>query len=65
MKTYWGVELWIHTVFTLALGGVPCYLLNRRMAGTQSRSGGGREEKNSQPLPGLEPHPARSPVLCR
>jgi hypothetical protein len=29
--------------------------LDRRLAGTQSRSGRGDEEKNSQPLPELEP----------
>jgi hypothetical protein len=28
--------------------------LDRRLGGPQSRSGGGGEEKNSQPLPGLE-----------
>jgi hypothetical protein len=33
----------------------PCYLLNRRLGGTQSWSGHGGEEKNSQPLPGLKP----------
>jgi hypothetical protein len=29
--------------------------LDRRMGGPQSRSGRGGEEKNSQPLPGIEP----------
>jgi hypothetical protein len=29
--------------------------LNRRLGGPKSRSGRGGEEKNSQPLPGLEP----------
>jgi len=33
----------------------PCYPLDRRLSGLQSRSGRGGEEKNSQPLPGLEP----------
>jgi hypothetical protein len=28
---------------------------DRRLGGTQSRSGGGGEEKNSQPPPGIEP----------
>jgi hypothetical protein len=37
------------------------------LVGPQSRSGRGGEERNSQPLPGLEPpdHPARSPALSR
>jgi hypothetical protein len=33
----------------------PWYPLNRRLGGPQNRSGRGGEEKNSQPLPGLEP----------
>jgi hypothetical protein len=43
----------------------PWYPLDRRPGGSQSRSESGGEEKNSQPLPGLEPHnlPARSPPL--
>jgi hypothetical protein len=36
-------------------GKSPWYLLDRRLGGPQSRSGRGGEEKNSQPLPGLEP----------
>jgi hypothetical protein len=32
----------------------PCYPLDRRLGGLQSRSGRGGEEKNSQPLPGIE-----------
>jgi hypothetical protein len=35
--------------------------LNRRLGGPQNRSGRGGEEKNSQPLPGLEP-PIIQPV---
>jgi hypothetical protein len=31
------------------------YLLDRRLGGPQSRSGRGGEEKNSQPLSGIEP----------
>jgi hypothetical protein len=31
------------------------YPLDRRLGGTQSRSGRGGEEKNSQPPPGIEP----------
>jgi len=39
--------------------------LDRRLGGPQSESGHGDEEKNSQPLPGLQPpdHPAHSPAL--
>jgi hypothetical protein len=33
----------------------PWYPLNRMLGGPQRRSGRGGEEKNSQPLPGLEP----------
>jgi hypothetical protein len=47
-------------------GKSPWYPLDRRrLGGPQSRSGRGGEEKNSQPLPGLEPpdHPARSQAL--
>jgi hypothetical protein len=33
----------------------PCYQLDRRLGGPQSRSVRSGEEKNSQPLPGLEP----------
>jgi hypothetical protein len=33
----------------------PWYPLDRRLGGPQSRSGHGAEEKNFQPLPGLEP----------
>jgi hypothetical protein len=38
--------------------------LDRRKSGSQSRSGHGGEEKNSQPLPGLEP-PIIQPVAQR
>jgi hypothetical protein len=38
--------------------------LNRRLGGLQTRSGRGGEEKNSQPLPGLEP-PIIQPVAQR
>jgi hypothetical protein len=34
---------------------VPWHPLDRRLGGPQSRSGRSGEEKNSQPLPGLEP----------
>jgi hypothetical protein len=35
-------------------GKSPCYPLDRRLGGLQSRSGCGVEEKNSQPPPGIE-----------
>jgi hypothetical protein len=37
----------------------PCYPLDRRLGGPQSRSGHGGEEKNSQPSPGIEPPPLK------
>jgi hypothetical protein len=47
----------------------PRYPLGRRLGGSQSRSGRGGEEKNSQPPPGIEPQdpgrPARSSALYR
>jgi hypothetical protein len=42
----------------------PWYLLDRRLGRPQSRSGLGGEEKNSQPLPGLE-RPIIQPVAQR
>jgi hypothetical protein len=42
----------------------PQYPLDRRLGGSQSRSGRGGEETNSQPLPGLEP-PMIQPVAQR
>jgi hypothetical protein len=36
-------------------GKSPWYPLDRRLGGPQSRSRRGGEEKNSQPLPGIEP----------
>jgi hypothetical protein len=41
-----------------------CYPLDRRLGGLQSQSGQVREEKNSQPVPGLEP-PIIQPVAQR
>jgi hypothetical protein len=35
-------------------GKSPWYPLDRGLGGPQSRSGRGGEEKNSQPLPGIE-----------
>jgi hypothetical protein len=45
-------------------GKNPLYPLDRRLGGFQCRSGRGGEEKNSQPLPGLEP-PIIQPVAQR
>jgi hypothetical protein len=45
----------LHAPATLPPGKSPWYPLDRRLGGPQSRSGFGGEEKNSQPLPGLEP----------
>jgi hypothetical protein len=42
----------------------PWYQLDRSLGALQSRSGRGGEEKNSQPLPGLEP-PIIQPVAQR
>jgi hypothetical protein len=42
----------------------PWYPLDRRLGGSQIRSGRGGEEKNSQPLPVLEP-PIIQPVAQR
>jgi hypothetical protein len=42
----------------------PWYPLDRRLGGPQSRSGRGGEEKNSHPLPGLEP-PIIQPIAQR
>jgi hypothetical protein len=49
---------------TLPPGKEPWYLLDRRLGGPQSRSGRSGEEKNSQPLPGLEP-PIIRPIAQR
>jgi hypothetical protein len=48
-------------------GKIPWYKFDTRVGRPQSPSGSGGEEKNSQPLPGLEPpdHPVRSPALYR
>jgi hypothetical protein len=42
----------LHAPAALPPGKEP---LDRRLGGTQSRSGRGGEEKNSQPPPGIEP----------
>jgi len=36
-------------------GKSPWYPLDRRLGGPQNHSGHSGEEKNSQPLPGIEP----------
>jgi hypothetical protein len=70
MKSYWGSGGIVNAFLTSELvGGVisftirplypqgkgPWYLLDRSLGGTYRRSGRGGEEKNLQPLPGLEP----------
>jgi hypothetical protein len=45
----------LHAPAALSPGKLSVDLLNMRLGGFQSRSGRGGEEKNSQPLPGLEP----------
>jgi hypothetical protein len=54
----------LHAPAALPPGKDPGYLIDRRLGGPQSRSGRGGEEKNSQPLPGLEP-PIIQPVAQR
>jgi hypothetical protein len=65
------VEVYLHSFFDLGTrwrwvvsftprplypqGKSPWYPLDRRLRGPQSRSGRGGEEKNSQPLPQIEP----------
>jgi hypothetical protein len=57
----------LHAPAALPPGKQPRYTLDRKLGGPQGRSGSGGEEKNSQPLPGLETpdHPARSLELYR
>jgi hypothetical protein len=71
MKTHWGsggvapriLDLgtrwrWVVSFTPRPLypqGNSPSYPLERKLDGSQSRSGRGGEEKNSQPLPGIEP----------
>jgi len=45
----------LHNPATLLLGKEPLLPNGRRLGGSHSQSGKGGEEKNSQPLPGLEP----------
>jgi hypothetical protein len=71
MKTYWGSEgiaprildldtrwRWVVSFTPHSLypqGKSLCYQLDRRLGGTQSRSGRGSEEKNYQLPPEIEP----------
>jgi hypothetical protein len=79
MKAYWewrfssthsltsaldGFSGQLHAPAALPTGKSSWYPLDRRLGGPQSRSGRGGEEKNSQPLPGLEP-PIIQPVAQR
>jgi hypothetical protein len=54
----------LHALAALPPGKEPWYPLDRRLGGSQSRSGRGGEEKNSQPLPGIEP-PIIQPLAQR
>jgi hypothetical protein len=45
----------LHDLALYPQGKSPWYPLDRRLGGPQSRSERGEEEKNSQPLAGLEP----------
>jgi hypothetical protein len=54
----------LHAQALYPQGKSPWYPLDRRLGGTQSRSGHSGEEKNFQPLPGLEP-PIIQPVAQR
>jgi len=51
----------LHAPAALSQGKKPWYQLDRRLDGPQSQSEHGDEERNSQPLPGLEP-PITQPV---
>jgi hypothetical protein len=51
----------LHALAILPSGKEPLVPNNRKLGGTQSQSGRGGEEKNSQPLPGLE-HPIIQPI---
>jgi hypothetical protein len=74
MKTYWGVEVWLHEFFDLGTRcrcvvpsngywGKSTYPLDRRLGGPQSRCGNGIEKKNTQPPPAPNPdHPIVQPV---
>jgi hypothetical protein len=71
MKAYWGVEELAPRILDLGTrlrrvvsftprpvysqGKSPYYQLVRRLGGPKSRSGRGCEDRNSQPLSGIEP----------
>jgi hypothetical protein len=50
----------LHVPAALPRRKSPLYPLDRRLGGSQSRSGCGGEEKNFQPPPGIEP---RTPIF--
>jgi hypothetical protein len=54
----------LHAPAALPPGKSPCYPLYRILSGLQSRSWRGGEEKNSQPLPRIEP-PIMKPIAQR
>jgi hypothetical protein len=58
------VRCQLHATAALPPGKEPLVPIERRLGGPQNRSGRGGEEKNSQPLPGLEP-PINQPVAQR
>jgi hypothetical protein len=53
----------LHVSGAYPQGNLPRYPLDRRLGGPQSRSGRGREEKNSQPPPGNRTPESRSSSL--
>jgi hypothetical protein len=53
MQAYWGVEVQLHVFLISSLEGGEWSA--SRTGGPQNRSERCGEEKNSQPLPGLEP----------
>jgi hypothetical protein len=59
LSTRWMVSFTTRPLYLQ--GKSPSYPLDRRLGVPQSRFGRGDEEKNSQPLPGLEP-PNTQPV---
>jgi hypothetical protein len=59
-----GVSEQFYATTVLPPGKEPLVPIDRRLSGSQSRYGHGGEEKNSQPLPGLE-HPIIQPVAQR
>jgi hypothetical protein len=80
MEAYWGSEDKVPRILGLGTrwrwvvgftprplypqGRSPWYPLYRRLGGPQSRSGRGGEEKNSQPMQGLEPQIIQTVAQC-